>query len=456
MTPPNKALHQRLEATGLLHMYTEILSLLSSSSPHRLTRAEVFALAASVVEDKGGQWAGASKIQAIHRGRKDRIAARESIEKHRAAKKLQSAKRGADARVRVKEKREEKVNNSAATKLQSVYRGGKDRAVVGERREQHAAARKLQSVKRGADARSRVQGMKSEKREREHQEAITGTKGEEAATKVQAHLRRKSAAKLVENMKDDQEKDQAASKLQSIQRGRSMRKRRESESKAAGVLQAAERGRKGRQEAKQKTGEHRASVTLQAHVRGAEGRAKARQAQRELAMRPVDPISVGDVVKAKIQGEPLWCEGIIIGRSGASDLDEFDVDFGDGDIQEHVPASSIRKMFNWDILEIGDNVKAPVPGFPMMKGEAVVMAFEGTRPDGMNTYTIKFDDDEICEGVPQNDLTKAASNRTKAVMLWKKGGNALKAVSAFTDKKWGAYRRLSVLQSTPLQVPLTG
>lgn len=88
-------------------------------------------------------------------------------------------------------------------------------------------------------------------------------------------------------------------------------------------------------------------------------------------------------------------------------------------MQEHVPMSSIRKIFHWYILEIGDQVKAPVPEFPSMKGDAEVIAYEGEF-GGEMLYTIKFDDDEVVEHVKGSDMIKATSSRTKAVMLWKK------------------------------------
>jgi hypothetical protein len=65
-------------------------------------------------------------------------------------------------------------------------------------------------------------------------------------------------------------------------------------------------------------------VVLQAAQRGEKGRKDARQAQRARSMDMVGDgkIHIGDVVKAKIAGEPLWCEGIVIGRSGEGDIEE--------------------------------------------------------------------------------------------------------------------------------------
>jgi hypothetical protein len=124
------------------------------------------------------------------------------------------------------------------------------------------------------------------------------------------------------------------------------------------------------------------------------------------------------------------------------------VDFGDGEVQEHVPMRSIRKIFHWDTLELGDHVKAPVPGFASLKGDAEIIAYEGEF-GGEQLFTIKFDDDEIAEHVKKSVMVKATSSRTKAVIMWRKGYNTIKAASAFSDKKWGAYRRLS-------QTPISG
>jgi len=108
----------------------------------------------------------------------------------------------------------------------------------------------------------------------------------------------------------------------------------------------------------------------------------------------------------------------------------------------------MRKVLRWDVLEIGDHVKAPIPGFRGLKGDAIVEGLDRIGVDGKAYYTIKFtEDEEIVKEVPRDDLIKSASSRMKAVVLWKRGGNAIKAISAFSDKKWGAYRRLSNVEA---------
>ena len=116
-----------------------------------------------------------------------------------------------------------------------------------------------------------------------------------------------------------------------------------------------------------------------------------------------------------------------------------------------LPMAALLELY-WQVkevrhIEVGDHVKAPIPGFPMMKADAEVTKYEGENSSGEMMFTIKFGDDEVVEHVSQNVLTKATSNRTKAVLMWKKGYSAVKAVGAFSDKKWGAYRKLSTVNT---------
>ena len=82
-----------------------------------------------------------------------------------------------------------------------------------------------------------------------------------------------------------------------------------------------------------------------------------------------------------------------------------------------------------------------MPGFKRLMGDAIVdsVSWQNHGP----VYNLKFDDGEIAENISREEIQKSASNRTRAVLRWKKGGAAVKAVAAFGDKKWGAYRRMS-------------
>lgn len=258
--------------------------------------------------------------------------------------------------------------------------------------------------------------------------------------------RGKLAKKKVQDKRDGIDQQNAATKMQAIQRGKSQRNQRKAEEGAAQRMQSIQRGRIGRNQANQKKTEFRTAIILQSRIRGWKDRAVARQKQRAKSMLPIGDgnLHIGDVVKAKVAGDILYCEGIIIGKSGSDGVDEYDVDFGEGDIQEHVPKNNIRKVHHWDILEVGDQIKAPVPDMPSLSCDATIQMFEG-EVGGENFYTIEFaDDGEICKGVRQSVMVKVSSKRTKAVQRWIMGANAISAASAFGDKKWGMYRRLSV------------
>ena len=165
--------------------------------------------------------------------------------------------------------------------------------------------------------------------------------------------RGKLAKKKVQDKRDGIDQQNAATKMQAIQRGKSQRNQRKAEEGAAQRMQSIQRGRIGRNQANQKKTEFRTAIILQSRIRGWKDRAVARQKQRAKSMLPIGDgnLHIGDVVKAKVAGDILYCEGIIIGKSGSDGVDEYDVDFGEGDIQEHVPKNNIRKVHHWDILE---------------------------------------------------------------------------------------------------------
>ena len=245
--------------------------------------------------------------------------------------------------------------------------------------------------------------------------------------------------------------DKSATKLQAAQRGKYQRSQRKKEVESARLMQSLHRGHRDRQAFKMKKSEWTSAITLQSRLRGAADRARASQKQRARSMEPIGDglIHIGDVVKAKVRGEILFAEGVVIGKSGSGGVDEYDVDFGDGDIQEHVPRANIMKVHHWTLLEIGDKVKAPVPGMKSLLCEAVVTAYVGANPLKQPIYAVSFEDGEEAN-ILGCDLTKVSSSRTKAVQQWHKGTNAISAVNAFADKKWGVYRRLSVSQITPI------
>ena len=276
--------------------------------PQKETEADVREVAEA---PKGAEEeAAATKIQALHRGRAGRKDAtkrreegvrelqaqkaaaeaasleEEEEERQRAAVKIQAVQRGKVARQKgaaVKAQKEEEVkrkkqeqeeeerNAAAATKIQSMQRGRVARKEVAQKRaakceggnREEAAATKIQSVQRGRAARKQVDILKAEKgktaedmppveeesKEVEQQAdpspepepadtAPDATNKEEtaAATKIQSMQRGRAARKEVderrqakaltaqtEKAQPDQEQH-AATKIQSIQRGRAARK----------------------------------------------------------------------------------------------------------------------------------------------------------------------------------------------------------------------------------------
>ncbi|GMH65279.1 hypothetical protein TL16_g04157 [Triparma laevis f. inornata] len=364
------------------------------------------------------------RSSSIIQGRYRDIKARSEMQSQNlAAVKLQSHQRSVRAKSRVSEIKKQR-DQDKAVKIQAAIRGKKGRQSFRQEKEkndQNTAAVRIQSIHRGREGRKSVLSKKESLYEVEE----------------------------VEDPVDVELQNSSALKIQSRIRGKSIRMENLRRSSAALKLQAGERGRKSRSTSRKTKKEYISASKLQARVRGSEGRKDARQKQRMQAIRPLeDDIKIGDVVEARLKGSRIYCEGIIIGRSGSGEgvaiLDEWDVDFGEGDIQEHVPSCNFRKKNNWNDLEIGDHVKVPVPGFRRLMGDAIVEDVKWL--DGGVKYTVKFDDDEILENVDPKDCVKAASKRTAAVVRWKKAGAAVMSVSAFGDKKWGAYRRMSVSQ----------
>ncbi|GMI03272.1 hypothetical protein TrVE_jg4101 [Triparma verrucosa] len=367
--------------------------------------------------------------------------------------------------------------HKSSSVIQSRYRGIKTRSTL---KSQNDAAKILQSRHRTSLAKSRVSAIKSERQTeqlndgaRKIQKSFRGKKGREsfketrlkvdqenAAVKIQAVHRGRNGRKSilqtsppVEELEEDIELlNQSAVKIQSRIRSKSVQLSNTRRTSAVLKLQSAERGRSARSSHLKTKAEYTSARLLQSRVRGASGRREARQKQRMLALKPLDStLKIGDIVEARLKGSRIYCEGIIIGRSGSGSgsaiLDEWDVDFGDGDIQEHVPIGNIRKKINWDDMEIGDHVKVPLPGFKRLMGDAVIESCDWVN--GSLSYTVKFDDGEILSSVSPESIVKSASKRTLAIIRWKKGGNLIKAAAAFGDKKWGTYRRMSVTETSP-------
>jgi myosin heavy subunit len=102
------------------------------------------------------------KIQAIHRGKKERKKV-ELLKESRtsATRKIQSMHRGKQARKKVEVLKQSKKEESATRKIQSMHRGKQARHRVKEIK----ASRKIQAIHRGKKDRSRVQSMRKIKRD---------------------------------------------------------------------------------------------------------------------------------------------------------------------------------------------------------------------------------------------------------------------------------------------------
>ena len=447
-----------LNSTGLLQGYREVLTALSSAPSHTLeSKSQIYELAIKTLSEFRDEWKGAGTIARIQRGRKGRKEADmlKQTKQHEdnAATKLQSSRRASVAKLRVNKLRKERDDNAAGM-LQKIHRGNQSRQTVAklkQQREDEIAARNNNAaIRLQSHARRRSSVGEFNLKKEEHQKKVleeeTG-----AATKLQSMHRVKIAKKNVQRKKDGIVMEGAATRLQAVQRGKIERNTRKTEVKAVSAVQKIHRGNIDRGKYKEKKKQHKSAVLLQAQRRGGLDRARTRQKKREKSMLPVGDglIHIGDVVKARVGGDILYCEGIVIGKSGTEGIDEYDVDFGDGDVQEHVPRTNIMKVNNWDVLEIGDVVKSPVPGMGKLRCDAVVKNYLG-EINGEPTYDVEFADGEVAENIKHSLLVKVSSTRTKAVQQWHKGTNAISAVSAFADKKWGVYRRLSVSQITPL------
>tara|TARA_B110000305_G_scaffold227138_1_gene275490 strand:+ start:464 stop:985 length:522 start_codon:yes stop_codon:yes gene_type:complete len=155
----------QLENTGILLGYRAVLSALSSAPQSTLdVKSLVYALAAETLTNFKAEWNSSGKLQSLQRGRLGR--------RH--------------CETRRKEKQEQ---DTAATRLQNVRRGQVAKSRVSNIRKvrDDGAASKLQAAHRGKTSRDRVTGMRKEK-ERLFLEQQNG-----AATVLQSHSRRRKS-----------------------------------------------------------------------------------------------------------------------------------------------------------------------------------------------------------------------------------------------------------------------
>ena len=184
-----------------------------------------------------------------------------------AARKIQAMQRGKNARSEMRDQQD------AATKMQAVQRGRKGRVAAQERKQDSDAATKVQAMQRGRQSRREVEEKRAEA---DKLRAMEEEEQAAAAAKIQAQHRGKLARKEME------EQQAAATKLQAMQRGKMTRKEQEllavanAEADAAKEeLEAAEAAERAAEE------EERAAATkIQAIMRG-------NATRRELTPEPV-------------------------------------------------------------------------------------------------------------------------------------------------------------------------
>ena len=198
-----------------------------------------------------------------------------------AATTIQNAQRAKISRRVVSEKREKRQQEVAATRIQSVQRAKSGRRVADAKREararvieeERAAATTIQQAARARRARTEVQ-MRREEQEAARQAAALLAAEEErrrhenAATKLQAVQRGATARAYV------QQQQQAAAKLQAQQRGRAARAELQQKQQAASRLQALQRGHAARTKLESK---HEAALRVQSVVRGKQARTRVHE-----------------------------------------------------------------------------------------------------------------------------------------------------------------------------------
>lgn len=134
-------------------------------------------------------------------------------------------------------------------------------------------------------------------------------------------------------------------------------------------------------------------------------------------------LRVGDIVQAKPEGMPLFCEGVIV---SVNDEGSYQVDFGGstGENSQSIPPTDIRKVRNWDHLEVGDQVKVKGIG-TSLQFEAIIQEFD----ESTETYTVYYGEEEGEEsGVVASRVNKVASGRLSAEARWTQLKNAVRLI----------------------------
>ncbi|CAJ1460500.1 unnamed protein product, partial [Effrenium voratum] len=236
-----------------------------------------------VTEEQQKREEAATKIQAIRRGNTARQQVTEEEQKREeAATKIQAIRRGNTARQQVTE--EQQKREEAATKIQAIRRGNTARQqVTEEQQKREEAATKIQAIRRGNTARQQVT---EEQQKREEEAATSKEAGLAKSSKDSRDSKGGKDGKDIQGSKDSKDKnskapdkaagaehstgskdgteeslesgeaakrEEAATKLQAIQRGNTARQQVAEEKKqreqAATKIQAIKRGNDVRKDA---------------------------------------------------------------------------------------------------------------------------------------------------------------------------------------------------------------
>ena len=159
----------------------------------------------------------ATTVQSAYRGHRTREGTRAMREREEAARRIQAARRGHDARKRTAQMRK---HNS------TILRGRARNRHTREQRKQHQAAARIQGLYRIHEAKETVKAEKAGA-------VIVGAakqrldKVNDAATTIQAQVRRQQAVEVTDNKREVRNREQLessqATKIQSVVRGQQAR-----------------------------------------------------------------------------------------------------------------------------------------------------------------------------------------------------------------------------------------
>eukprot|EP00941_MAST-03F_sp_MAST-3F-sp1_P002579 g2579.t1 len=210
------------------------------------------AIMQAIREDRRRRANAAARIQARARGNKQRILYAERLDQEDAARRMQAVTRGRQAKRYVKEVRIQK--NAAATSLQNMYRTREARRFVNVQRlhkkQRNEGAKMVQAQFRGHRVRKQQEAAKKRRLAAE-----AARKRNNAAVQIQSFLRKQQGnyAEFIKNraqaMKDEDMRREAAMRIQAKRRGHTQRRKFVQQQEASKKIAAITRGKQGRKKA---------------------------------------------------------------------------------------------------------------------------------------------------------------------------------------------------------------